>query len=78
MSSSAPSDNEAIEDLEKRLVDEFELINQRFASTCYSEKIILLKRMSELVVPTTPSLMESEVKIKKHNKRITKNEASTR
>jgi len=62
---SAPSDNEAIEDLKKCLVDEFELINQHFASTCYSEKRILLKRMCELVVPTTSSLIEPEVKIKK-------------
>ena len=31
MSPSAPSDNEAVEDLEKCLVDEFELINQRFS-----------------------------------------------
>jgi len=33
ISPSAPSDNEAV-DLEKHLVDEFELINQRFASSC--------------------------------------------
>ena len=37
MSPSAPSDNEAVEDLEKCLVDEFELINQHFSFACYSK-----------------------------------------
>ena len=34
--------------------------------------------MRKLVVPTTSSLMEPEVKIKKRNKRISKNGASIR
>ena len=72
MSPSAPSDLEAVKDLEKCLVDESEIINQHFSKACYSKKLILLKRMRELIVPNTSSLMEPEVKIRKHNKHTSK------
>ena len=39
---------------------------------------MLLKRLRELINPTTSSLIEPEVKIQERDKRITKYEASTR
>ena len=54
------------------------MINQRFSTVNSSEKIILLKRLQELVNPTISSLIEPEVKICKYDKRVTKLKVSTR
>ena len=70
-------DREVVVDLSHCLHEQWELINQRFSNSNDSAKIMMLKRLRELVTPTTSSLIKSPVKIKKCNKHVTKFEAST-
>jgi len=77
MSPSAPIDCKVVVDMSNRCIEEVDKINQCFIKANNSKKIILLKRMRELVNPGTFSLIEPEVKIWKRGKNVTKNEAST-
>ena len=54
---------EEVDDLGNRLAEELDMINQHFSVSNNSEKIMLLKRLRELVTPTTSSLIEPEMKI---------------
>jgi len=76
MCTPAPINPEVFDDLDSRLAEELDTINQHFSVSNQSEKIMLLKRLRELVTPTTSSLIELEVKIQKCNKRVSKIEAS--
>ena len=62
---------------EKSLTEKVDKINQYFIKINDFEKIILLKRMRELVNPSTYSLIKPEVKIRKRGKNGAKNETST-
>ena len=64
-------------DMRNRWKEEIHKINQCFIKDNDSKKIILLKRMRELVNPSTSSLIEPEVKIRKHGKNVAKNEVLT-
>ena len=77
MSPSALTDCEVVVDVRNHCTQEVDKINQCFIKTNDSEKIILLKRVRELVNPGTFSLIESEVNIRKHGMNVVKNEVST-
>ena len=64
MPPSAPTNREAVDDFDSHLTEEIEMINQCFSVSNNSEKIILLKRLRELVIPTTSSRTEPEVNIR--------------
>ena len=61
----APINPEVVDDLGSHLAQELDTINQYFSVSNQSEKIMLLKRLRELVTPTTSSLIEPEVKMRK-------------
>ena len=77
MSPSAPIDCKVVVDMSNRCIEEVDKINQCFIKANNSKKIILLKRMRELVNPSTSSLIKPEVKIKERDKNVAKNKAST-
>ena len=64
MSSSLPINNEVIHDVRNYWTEEINMINQYFSTANDSEKIILLKRLKELVNSYTSCLIEPAVKIK--------------
>jgi len=70
-------DREVVVDLDHRLLEEWELINKCFSTSNDSEKIMMLKRLQELVTLTTSSLIESLLMIKKCGKHATIFEPST-
>ena len=57
-----------VDDLDSHLTEELEMINQYFSVSNNSEKIMLLKRLRELVTPATSYLIEPKVKIRRRNK----------
>ena len=72
MSPSAPIDCEVVVDVRNRWTEEIYKINKCFIKANDSEKIILLKRIRELVNSSTSSLIEPEVKIRKRGKNVAK------
>ena len=78
MSSIVSIDREVIDNLSNRWTEEWHMTNQRIFLANNSKKMMLLKRLRELVNPTTSSIIEPDVKIQKCGKRITKYDASAR
>jgi len=52
-----------VDELGLRLAEEIETVRHRFIVSNDSAKMMLLKRLRELIVPITSSLMELEVEI---------------